>query len=106
MTTKQASASEDEYFARREAELRRKHALENQRQTAQADQAERERLKALHFMRCPKCGMALETVTFQGVQIDRCRSCNGSWLDEGELEQVAGREPGFLQKIVGAFRGG
>jgi transposase len=106
MTTNRASTAEEEYFARQEAEHRRERATESQRQAAQADQAERDRLKALHFMRCPKCGMALETLTSQGVEIDRCRSCAGSWLDKGELEQLARREPGLLQKIVGTFRGG
>lgn len=102
METNRPSVSEEEYFARHEAELRRVKALETQRQMAQA---ERERLKALHYLRCPKCGMALETVTLQGVQIDRCYSCNGTWLDEGELDHLAGKDPGFLQKLVGIFRG-
>jgi uncharacterized protein len=106
MTTNRARASEEEYFARKEMEQRRERALESQRQTAQADQAERDRLKALHLMRCPKCGMELETLTVQGVEIDRCHSCNGTWLDEGELEQLAQRGPNLLQKIVGAFRDG
>ena len=56
-------------------------------------EAERRRERALESQR-------------QGVEIDRCRSCKGTWLDEGELEQLAQREPGLLQKIVGAFRGG
>lgn len=106
MTTNRASASEEEYFARQELEHRRDRALESERQIAQADQAERARLKALHFMCCPKCGMELETVASHGVEIDRCRSCNGTWLDEGELEHLVRRGPGLLQKIVGAFRGG
>ena len=106
MTTNRTSASEEEYFARKEVERRRERAAESQRQTAQADQTERDQLRELHFMRCPKCGMALETLTLQGVEIDRCRSCNGTWLDEGELEKLARREPGLLQKIVGTFRGG
>ena len=103
MTTSRPSISEEEYIARQEAERRRVNALEKQRQLAQA---ERERLKALHYLHCPKCGMELETVTLQGVQIDRCFSCNGTWLDEGELEQLAGQEPGFLRRIVGVLRGG
>lgn len=48
--------------------------------------------------------MALETLALQGVQIDRCYSCNGTWLDEGEFEQLAAKGPGFVQKLVGAFR--
>ena len=103
MKTNRPSASEEEYFARQEAEQRCVHALETQRQM---EEAERERLKALHYLRCPKCGMALEPVTLQGVQIDRCYSCNGTWLDEGELEQLAGKAPGFLQKFLGVFRSG
>lgn len=103
MTRDRPSAAEEEYFARQEVELRRVNALETQRQM---ERVERERLKAVHYMRCPKCGMALEAVTLKGVQIDRCYSCNGTWLDEGELEQLAGKEPGVLQKIVGMFRGG
>jgi len=103
MTTQRPSASEEEYFARQEAERRRVNALKTQRQM---EQAERERLKALHYLRCPKCGMTLETVILQGVQIDHCYSCNGTWLDEGELEQLAGKELGFLQKLIGIFRGG
>jgi hypothetical protein len=50
MTTNRASASEDEYFARQEAERSRERASEIGRQTAQTDQAERDRLKVLHFM--------------------------------------------------------
>jgi ribosomal protein L37AE/L43A len=103
MTTERPSAAEEVYFARQEAELRRVKALETRRRM---EETERERLKALHYLRCPKCGMALETVTLQGVQIDRCHSCNGTWLDEGELEQLAVKEPGFLEKFLGVFRTG
>lgn len=105
MIKNRASASEEEYIARQEAHQRRERALVNQGDVAQAELAERERLKELHFMRCPKCGMALETLTVQGVEVDRCSSCNGTWLDNGELEQLARREPGLLQRIVDTFRG-
>lgn len=104
MTTKRTN--EEQYFARKEAELRTRNAEERQRQAELADQTERERLKALHYLRCPKCGMALVTVTLQGVQIDRCQSCDGTWLDQGELERLAGKDSGFLHKLIGAFRGG
>jgi Zn-finger nucleic acid-binding protein len=48
--------------------------------------------------------MQLETLQFKGVEIDRCFNCNGTWLDAGELETLAGKEAGFLQKIVGVFK--
>jgi uncharacterized protein len=100
--SKKPSETEEEYFARQDAELRRKASLEKQRQT---EVAERERLQKLHFMHCPKCGHSLETVKFKGLQIDKCFSCNGTWLDQGELEQLAGKEAGFLSSVVGLFKG-
>lgn len=101
MSMKKPSKDEEEFFARQEAEARRKLALEKARAM---EHAERERLRAVHHMRCPKCGMELETIAVRGVQVDRCFSCNGTWLDEGELETLAGKEPGFLQKVVSVFR--
>ena len=35
-------------------------------------------------MNCPKCQAAMETVTFEGVTVDRCTGCQGIWLDAGE----------------------
>ena len=62
-------------------------------------------LKALHYMHCPKDGMPLESVSFQGLQIERCYHCHGTWLDAGELESLAGKEPGFIQKVISVFKG-
>lgn len=99
--TKKPSTPEEEFFAKQDAEARRKLALEQQRAS---EQAERDRLRELHYMRCPKCGMELSTITFRGVAIDRCYSCEGTWLDKGELEQLAGKEPGFLQRLTSIFK--
>ncbi len=100
--SKKPSESEEEYFARQDAEARRKLALEKQRETQAADLKAQ---KELHFMHCPKCGHKLETITFKGLDIDKCFACNGTWLDQGELEQLAGKEPGFLSSVVGLFKG-
>ena len=46
-------------------------------------------------MECPKCGGALQPVTFQGTEIDRCGTCEGIWFDTGErqaLKRVVGSE--------------
>jgi hypothetical protein len=66
--------------------------------------AEREKLKQTHWMHCPKCGSDLTTVKFRGLEIDKCYTCNGTWLDEGELEKLAGKEAGFLSSVVGLFK--
>jgi hypothetical protein len=77
---------EEEYFAREEALKKQKLAAEQAQKLAEE---QKKQLKALHWMHCPKCGMELQTVTFRGVEIDRCFGCNGVWLDEGELEKLA-----------------
>ena len=82
--------TEEEYFARENAERLRKIAAEQKKSLAQD---ECEKLKQLHDMRCPKCGMELKEIAVRGVQVDRCFSCNGTWLDAGELEKLGGGQP-------------
>ena len=53
------SSPEDEYFAVEEAEKKRKLALQLKSETAEKERA---RLKELHWMRCPKCGMEMHEV--------------------------------------------
>lgn len=36
-------------------------------------------------MNCPKCPSTLTEYEYQGVKLDFCRSCGGSWFDEGEV---------------------
>lgn len=95
------SQSEEEYFLKQEAERRRKAAAERE---AQAAADERERLRQLHYMRCPKCGSQLEEIEYSSVRIDRCTSCEGIWLDKGELDAVSKKDSGFMGKLLGGFR--
>lgn len=101
MSIKKPSDSEEEFFAREEAARQQKAAIERARTIAQV---EREELKRTHWMHCPKCGMELKTLTYREISIDRCFSCHGTWLDEGELERLTGKEPGLLGKIAAVFR--
>lgn len=79
------STQEDEYFAREEIEQKRKLALQRAEELAAK---QREELKALHFMKCPKCGMDLQELDRGSVKLDMCFSCRGIWLDEGELDAI------------------
>ena len=40
-------------------------------------------------MNCPKCRAAMEVVTFEGIDVDRCTSCQGIWFDVLEKEHLA-----------------
>jgi hypothetical protein len=91
---------EEEYFARQEAERRRKLAKERQREILVE---ERERQRVLHLMRCPKCGMQLEENAFGNVRIDKCFSCEGLWLDKGEMDLIRQKEGGFVGRMLSVF---
>lgn len=80
-------ALEEEYFRRKEQE-----SIDKMRQKmAEEQQAQQTEVKRLQ---CPRCQSKLTTVAFEGVEIDRCDSCSGVWLDSGELEQLRQKETG------------
>lgn len=89
MSKDKPTKTEDEYFAKEEAEKAKR--IKDKR-SREAELEERERIKAVCYMKCPKCGGSLNEVTFRGIRIDRCSNCSGVWLDEGELEKLAGAE--------------
>jgi protein-arginine kinase activator protein McsA len=95
--TDKPSTAEEEYFARENAERMRKLAAE---QKAALASTQRDELKKTHWMRCPKCGMELKEIAFRGVQVDRCFSCGGNFLDAGELEKIAAPEGGAIVKSM------
>lgn len=101
-TLDKPSKNEDEYFTR--LELERKKQWEKERQ-AKMGEEEKKKLQELHYMKCPKCGMDLHTIDFKGLKIDRCVSCNGTWLDAGEMDQLLAHEHPLLNKFKGLFGG-
>ncbi len=95
------SEKEEEYFARLELERRRK--VEEQKQKKLAEE-EKELLRNLHYMRCPKCGMELTEIDYKRIKIDKCFSCDGVWLDTGELEALSKLEKTKLVELLNVFR--
>jgi Zn-finger nucleic acid-binding protein len=65
---------------------------------------EKQRLKDLHFMHCPKCGMDLIEIDYKGIAVDKCTNCEGIWLDAGELENVSQLDKGILDKWFSVFK--
>ena len=91
MTNQKPSHPEDEYFAREDAEKKRKLALQVKKET---EAAELQRLKALHYMQCPKCGLPLQEVKFKHIDVDvsdtlgeQCQSV--SFIFSGCINQSA-----------------
>jgi len=58
---------------------------------------------------CPHCGEPLVGFELEGIEIDRCVACGGTWLDTGELESIAelaGVAAGPFRRALDAARGG
>ncbi len=54
---------------------------------------------------CPRCHEPLVTYELEGVEVDRCLECGGTWLDEGELQmllELAGAGTGRLSEALEA----
>jgi len=45
-------------------------------------------------MNCPKCSSLMEQQRYDNLEVDRCTSCGGIFLDKGELEQIDSRNLG------------
>lgn len=101
MVAPKPSSPEEEYFARIEAEKLKKKAVEKRQKLTQA---EMEELKSLHWMKCPKCGMELHSLPYKDITVDKCFHCHGVYLDDGEIEKIAGAESGFLNGFLSLFR--
>ncbi|MBI4209037.1 MAG: zf-TFIIB domain-containing protein [Deltaproteobacteria bacterium] len=102
MATQKPSSAEEEYFTKEEDE---KLQILRARLDHQRTQQAKEQGKNLHWMKCPKCGGDLKEVLFRTVKVDTCQSCQGVWLDEGELEMLAGSGRNFIKDIVSSFGG-
>jgi len=77
--------NEEKYFMERELRLRLERSRAEQAAMAAA---EKQKLKELHFMHCPKCGQRLSMEKYGTVEVDVCGGCHGLWLDALELEHI------------------
>ena len=98
---KKPSELEEEYFARLEFERRKKIEEEKQEKFAKE---EKQRLKDLHYKKCPKCGMDLIEIDYKNIKVDKCSGCEGIWLDPGELEAVSRLEKTGIDKLFSVFK--
>jgi len=100
---------EDEWFRENEKQLLEAARLARaRREKERADKeatAELQKLRQLHFMKCPKCGHDMKEEDLQGVKIDRCTHCEGVFFDAGELDEVVAKKAddrrGFFRRLAG-----
>ncbi|ETX01343.1 MAG: hypothetical protein ETSY1_07755 [Candidatus Entotheonella factor] len=90
-------AQEDVYFRKVDQEL---IAALRQKNAEEVEKA----IKQYTHMRCPACGAVLHEVSYRKIKVDECADCGGIWLDQGELETLAGpREGPWQQRLFEAF---
>jgi hypothetical protein len=92
------SRNEDEYFAKRDAELIRE-------QRARLDKERLQQERQAHYMKCPKCGADLKEREHGHVKVDVCPECGGMWLDAGEIDMVRQVDRGSIGRFVGSLFG-
>lgn len=101
MSVHKPSHTEEEYFAKEEAEKLKRLAIERSKTLAEK---EKEELKKAHWMHCPKCGFELKSIVFKGHTLDKCFHCQGVFLDGPEFDALAGSEGGIIQAIGSLFK--
>lgn len=99
MVAHKPSEGEEEFFAREEAEKKRRLALQQVKTLAES---EREKLRALHHMRCPRCGLLLAELKLRESIALRCFTCHGIFLDEAHVEELVKQE-GYWGRLFGFF---
>jgi Zn-finger nucleic acid-binding protein len=48
---------------------------------------------------CPECKEPMVVFELDGVEIDRCLKCAGTWLDAGEIDQLARLQGGAPDRM-------
>jgi uncharacterized protein len=100
---------EDHWFLEKDLaalERIRKEREERIRRETTAEQAKAlEALRAAHWLRCPKCGHAMEELSLSDVSVERCTRCDGIFFDRGELEDFLSRKfeerKSILRRVLG-----
>ncbi|OGW30218.1 MAG: hypothetical protein A2X56_02565 [Nitrospirae bacterium GWC2_57_13] len=95
------SSKEEEFFARQQFEKLKKVEEEKQKKLAAE---EKRKVRELHYLKCPKCGMDLIEIDYKSIKVDKCSACEGVWLDAGEMEAVAKMDKPGLDKLFNVFK--
>lgn len=43
-------------------------------------------------MICPKCQNDMEAIEYEGIEVDRCKTCRGIWFDVGESDWLRDKD--------------
>ncbi len=98
---KKGKSFETDYFIRENATS--KHKLEHE-ESKKNKKAHDEQLKALHYMKCPKCGHDMETKRMSYIDIDQCTSCGAIVLEHDNVDRFIAEEQSILKSLIDFFK--
>lgn len=98
---KKAKDFETDYFIKENASVKHKFDQEQKNSSKKADD---EKLKALHFMKCPKCGHDLATKRLSYVDVDQCNNCGVVVLESQNIDRFITEEKSFLKSLIDFFK--
>ena len=55
-------------------------------------------------MNCPKCNIEMNPYEYFNIEIDRCPTCLGIWLDKGEYGQILEKEIGKIVDVASLYK--
>jgi hypothetical protein len=96
---------ENDWFRQNEEKLieaarKKRETAETERESALAEERRR-----THWHKCPKCGGDMEVEKVSGIEVEKCSSCEGIFLERGELEDLLlkreSQRRGFFRKLMG-----
>ena len=73
-------ANEDSYFATKEHKL-----IQGMKTEFHNSEVAR---RVAQMIRCPKCSGQFAKYRFMELDLERCESCEGIWLNKGELAEI------------------
>jgi hypothetical protein len=83
---------ENQWFRERERDLLEQASKERERRLEEfkkeSEKAELEKLRAAHWLKCPKCGQDMKVTSIDEIEVEQCTICEGIYFDRGELESL------------------
>ena len=92
---------EADYFIR-ENEASKHRLSEKNRREQQKEQAEK--LKALHYMKCPRCGNDLKTKRLTYIDVNQCPACGVLVLAPEDVDKFLAEEKSVLKTFIDFFK--
>lgn len=91
---------EAEYFIHENSESKHRLLKKQEQENKLKKEAE---LKALHHMKCSKCGHDLKTKRMTYIDIDQCSNCGAIVLSPDDVDKFIAEEKSILKKLIDFF---